>query len=78
MITSTIGVAIAFKKFDALDDQMTHTKLGVAIMVLVWIQVLLSVIRPKRLADSADGPPCFCGINCEICKQTNCVCSSCQ
>jgi hypothetical protein len=78
VITSTIGVAIAFKKFDALNDEMTHTKLGVAIMVLVWIQVLLSVIRPKRLADSAGDPPCFCGTNCEICKQTNCVCSSCQ
>jgi cytochrome b561 len=51
VITSTIGVAIAFKKFDALDNETTHTKLGVAIMVLVWIQVLLSVIRPKRLAD---------------------------
>ncbi len=48
VITSTIGVAIAFNKFDALNDQMTHTKLGVAIMVLVWVQVLLSVIRPKR------------------------------
>lgn len=48
VITSTIGVAVAFKKFDALNDEMTHTKLGVAIMVLVWIQVLLSVIRPKR------------------------------
>jgi hypothetical protein len=48
VITSTIGVAIAFNKFDALNDEMTHTKLGVAIMVLVWVQVLLSVIRPKR------------------------------
>jgi hypothetical protein len=50
VITSTIGVAIAFNKFDALNDEMTHTKLGVAIMVLVWVQVLLSVIRPKRYA----------------------------
>ncbi|CAM6016637.1 unnamed protein product [Sphagnum balticum] len=48
VITSTIGVAIALKKFDALDDHMTHTKLGVAIMVLVWVQVVLSIIRPKR------------------------------
>jgi hypothetical protein len=48
VITSTIGVAIALKKFDALNDQMTHTKLGVAIMVLVWVQVVLSIIRPKR------------------------------
>jgi cbb3-type cytochrome oxidase subunit 3 len=51
VITSTIGVAIAFKKFDALNDQMTHTKLGVAIMVLVWVQVLLSVFRPKRYTE---------------------------
>jgi uncharacterized membrane protein len=48
VITSTIGVAISLKKFDALNDQMTHTKLGVAIMVLVWVQVVLSFIRPKR------------------------------
>jgi hypothetical protein len=27
---------------------MTHTKLGLAIMVLVWVQVVLSIIRPKR------------------------------
>jgi hypothetical protein len=48
VITSTIGVAISLKKFDALNDHMTHTKLGVAIMVLVWVQVVLSIIRPKR------------------------------
>jgi uncharacterized membrane protein len=48
VITSTIGVAIALNKFDSLNDHMTHTKLGLAIMVLVWVQVVLSIIRPKR------------------------------
>jgi hypothetical protein len=48
VITSTIGVAIGLNKFDSLHDHMTHTKLGLAIMVLVWVQVVLSIIRPKR------------------------------
>lgn len=48
VILSTAAVAISINKFPVVPPNNTHVKLGFAVMILVWLQPLLSVFRPKR------------------------------
>lgn len=48
VILSTIAVSIAINKFQVTTWDNTHVKLGLAIMILVWLHTLLAVVRPRR------------------------------
>jgi hypothetical protein len=48
VILSTIAFAIAANKFEVTTWDNTHVKLGLAIMILIWLQPLLSFVRPRR------------------------------
>jgi hypothetical protein len=49
---STVAAAIAIIKFPVVPLNNTHVKLGLAIMILIWLQPLLSIVRPKRYAEN--------------------------
>lgn len=48
VILSTVAVSISINKFPVVPPNNTHVKLGFAVMILVWLQPLLSLFRPKR------------------------------
>ncbi|KAG0609684.1 hypothetical protein M758_7G005900 [Ceratodon purpureus] len=48
VVLATISFAIAANKFQVTTWDNTHVKLGLAIMILVWLQPLLSFVRPRR------------------------------
>jgi hypothetical protein len=45
---ATVATAIAVNKFVVVPLNNTHVKLGLAVMILIWLQPLLSLVRPKR------------------------------
>lgn len=48
MTLSTVATAIAVNKFQVVPLNNTHVKLGLAVMILIWLQPLLSIFRTKR------------------------------